>query len=164
MCVLEIGGSMSSKHRKNKTRRDHIRRLLSISVFVLGILSFSHTGFAVDFPSVKAQSDTDDILDNYRAYLDFVVAVGRQTDSSNTQKLEKRFAELEKRNPEGAARFLKGLRVELLDKAERLGRSYGRISSSQSEMRKWVSRFMKDWAREADEHLFRTASSELARK
>jgi hypothetical protein len=158
---------------KTKTQKmSKIKKVLPVILIFIGLFSFSNNGYGANerelastaFPRIKVAYDTDDILEDYQPYLNFVVDIGKQADPASTQKLIKSFSELQKRNPESAARFLKGLRFEMLEKAERLGRVEARISSSSTEMRKWVNRFMKDWAREADEHLFRVNSSQLARK
>lgn len=158
--------------KRNNLKSSKIKKVIPVVFILIGLVSFSHNGYAASerelassaFPRVKVAYETDDILEDYQPYFDFVVSIGKQADPSSTQKLIRSFNELQKRNPESAARFLKGLRFEMLEKAERLGRTEAKISSSSSEMRKWVNRFMKDWAREADEHLFRVNSSQLARK
>lgn len=148
-----------------RSRKSHLKKLISVTTIVLGIVSLSKNGYAAtSFPSVRIVRDTSDILKNYQPYLDFITQIGNQVDSASTGKMLASFTELKRRNPEGAARFLKGLRFEMVDKAERMGQREEKLSSSSPEIRNWVRKFIKEWAREADEHLYRVYSSQIARK
>jgi len=152
------GGAMGS-------RRKHFKKFISVTTILLGIVSLSKTGYATSsFPLVRTVRDSSDILKNYQPYFDFVVQIGNQVDSTSTRKMVASFVELKKRNPEAAARFLKGLRFEMMDKAERMGRRQDGLTASNPELQKWVGRFIRDWAREADEHLYRVYSSQIAKK
>ncbi|NBX75416.1 MAG: hypothetical protein EBQ92_02595 [Proteobacteria bacterium] len=148
-----------------RSKKNHLKKFVSITTILVGLASLSTNGYAATaFPNVRTVRDTSDILDNYQPYLDFVVRVGNEVDASSTRKMVASFTELKKRNPEAAARFLKGLRFELVDKAERMGRRTVSLTSQNPEMQKWVGRFIKEWAREADEHLYRVTSSQIAKK
>jgi hypothetical protein len=149
----------------SSSKKISVRKVVTFSAAVLlGLFSFSSTGYAEKFPSSRAARDTSDILDYYQTYLDFVLQVGRNQDAESTNRLEKTFAKLKKSNPEAAARFLKGLRFEMVDKAERMGRREVSLNANNSELRKWVGRFISDWAREADEHWYRVYSSQIAKR
>lgn len=142
-----------------------INQIISALTLVLGMVTLSKTGYAGSaFPHVSPARDSQEILKRYQPYLDFVVQVGRKADVASTQRMESKFLELKKRNPEGAARFLKGLRFEMIDKAQRMGQQEGALTSQNPELIRWVGKFMGQWAREADEHLYRVYSSQLARK
>mgnify|MGYP000947049252 CR=1 FL=1 len=114
------------------------------------------------FPRVSTVRDTDDILEEYPVYLQYVAEIGKRTDAPNTTRLLQIYSKLQKRSPENAARFLKGLRFEMIQKAELIGLSSQSLSTSNPKMRSWVGRFMKEWVREADEQLFRTYSNAIA--
>ncbi len=87
-----------------------------------------------------------------------------ETDEATAKRLAHTFENLKRRNPEGAARFLKGLRFEMVQKLELLGASPAQVSTRTPVYRKWVSRWMKEWLREADEHLFRAVALEATKK
>jgi len=148
-----------------RSNKNHLKKFVSITTILLGIASLSTTGYAsTAFPMVRTVRDSSDILNQYQPYFDFVVRIGNEVDASSTRKMIASFTELKKRNPEAAARFLKGLRFELMDKAERMGRREVSLTSQNPEIQKWVGRFIKEWAREADEHLYRVYSSQIAKK
>ena len=152
-----IGGDMKKRNR--------IHQIISALTLFLGMVTLSRTGYAASaFPSASMARESQDILNKYQVYLDFVIQVGRKVDLASTQRMESKFLELRKRNPEGAARFLKGLRFEMVDKAQRMGRQEGALNTQNPELIRWVGRFMNHWAREADEHLYRVYSSQLAKK
>lgn len=118
-----------------------------------------------NFPLVDTERSTNDILDSYPAYLKFVVEVGKDIDRAQALKLAKIYDSLKKKNPRGAALFLKGLRFEMIQKVELMGKDPRTLSSSNPELRRWIGRYLVEWVREADEHLFRAYSasrSELA--
>ena len=137
-----------------------------IKLILLGAITFLlSTGTAygsLRFPVVSVERSTDGILDSYTDYLKFAVEVGKDTDRESAQKLIKIFDVLKKRNPRGAALFLKGLRFEMIQKIELMGIEPQEISSSNAIMRRWIGKYMKEWVREADEHLFRAQSASKA--
>lgn len=141
----------------------------SVKLLLLGAITFllsTGTAFGVNtsvrFPVLETERSTNDILESYPAYLKFVVEVGKDLDRDNAAKLVKLFDSLKRKNPRGAALFLKGLRFEMVQKVELMGREPKEISSSNPEYRKWVARYLKEWVREADEHLFRAYSASKA--
>lgn len=107
------------------------------------------------FPKTREVSDVEDVLKVYAPYLRFVEVVGKKTDAESTVRLVRIFDALRKRDPRGAARFLKGLRFEMTQKLEFMGVATAAITSDTPEIRQWVGRFVKVWQREADELLFR---------
>lgn len=134
-------------------------------LFSLGALSAARVDSSVrtissvkSFPVVSATNDQDDILRAYPVYLRFVLEVGNKVDTRTAHKLAETYTALEKRYPEAAARFLKGLRFEMVQKLELMGASPRTISSSSPEMKRWVGKFLKEWLREADEALFRAVT------
>lgn len=160
----ENGGAMQTFSTESK-RKKKIKKIISALTFIVGMVTLSNTGYAaMAFPNVGTARDTQEMLKRYQVYLEFVVQIGRTSDLASTQRMEAKFAELKRRNPEGAARFLKGLRFELLDKAQRLGKQETILNTQNAELIRWVGRFMGQWAREADEHLYRVYSSQLAKK
>jgi len=110
------------------------------------------------FPAVKSVFDTDEMLSDYQAYMNFVCEIGKRVDARNTRRLIKVYSSLRRRSPEKAALFLKGLRFEMISKADLMGVETSNLSTQTPEMRRWVARYMKEWVREADEHLFRSLS------
>lgn len=132
-------------------------------LFFLGLFSFVPAFAVSSLPRVSQESDVDDILESYPAYLHFVVDVGREVDNANTKRLVRIYQTLRKKSPAGAARFLKGLRFEVVQKVELLGVNPDRVHSRTPEMRRFVGRYMKEWVREADEHLFRSISTQITR-
>jgi hypothetical protein len=65
---------------------------------------------------------------------------------------------------EAAARFLKGLRFEMVQKVELMGVAPQSLNTHTPEMRRWVKRFLPDWVREADEQWFRAATKSAIAK
>ena len=53
---------------------------------------------------------------------------------------------------------MKGLRFELVQKVELMGKDSREISTSNPIYRRWIQKYLKEWVREADEHLFRSYS------
>jgi len=137
-----------------------------IKLILLGAVTFLlSTGTAygtLRFPVVSLERSTDGIIDSYTDYLKFALEVGRESDRESAQKLVKIFEVLKKKNPRGAALFLKGLRFEMVQKIELMGIEPSEISSSNAIMKRWVGKYMKEWVREADEHLFRSQSASKA--
>ena len=130
--------------------------------FVLMVL-MSLSAQAARFPNLRATHDQGDILDDYPAYLTFVLEIGRQVDISTAKRLETTYSNLRKRSPQGAARFLKGLRFELVQKLEFMGLPPSDASTSNQTLRRWVAKWQREWLREADEHYFRSFTP-VARK
>lgn len=118
----------------------------------------SRSPSSLSFPQVETERDSSDILASYPAYLKFVVEVGKDVDHSSTARLVKIFESLKRRSPKGAALFLKGLRFELVQKVELMGKDSREISTSNPIYRRWIQKYLKEWVREADEHLFRSYS------
>lgn len=138
----------------------------SIKVLLIGAITFllsTGTAYgAVKFPIVNIERSADGILDSYTDYLNFAVEVGRETDRENATKLVKIFEVLKRKSPRGAALFLKGLRFEMIQKIELMGREPHEISSTNPVIKRWVGKYIKEWVREADEHLFRAQSASKA--
>lgn len=111
---------------------------------------------SMGFPSVNDASDEDEILKSYPAYLNFVLDISRETDARNAKRLNDLYQRLVRINPPGAARFLKGLRFEMVEKLELSGMNPAQATTRNPEMRRWVTKFLRDWTREADENLFRS--------
>jgi hypothetical protein len=120
---------------------------------------FSRDLSSLKFPIVETESSTGEILDAYQAYFKFVIDIGKDVDRANAAKLSRLYETLKRKNPHGAALFLKGLRFEMVEKVELMGRDPRDISSSSPEIRKWIAKYLKEWVREADEHLFRYYSA-----
>lgn len=111
---------------------------------------------SLPFPRHRGTKDVDDILSDYPDYLRFVMEIGKDVDPATTQKLGATYTSLRKRDPKGAARFLRGLRFEMVQKLEFLGTSHASVTTSTPVVRQWVRRYLKEWHREADEYLFRS--------
>lgn len=147
--------------------------LLSLAAMLAGLLSLSGTNglgrelrepMSIQFPQHKLTSDMGDILSDYPDYLKFVLEIGRVTDGRSASLLAKKYAQLRQRNPELAARFLRGLRFEMVQKLEFVGGTNARITTDTPFMRNWVTKFIREWAREADEYLYRSYGAQLARR
>ena len=108
-----------------------------------------------NFPSVSVTYDTDEMLERYPVYLDFVLSIGKATEPEYSKKLANTYAALRKKDPRGAARFLKGLRFELVHKLELVGMNPAHVTTATPAVRMWVTRYIKAWYREADEYLFK---------
>lgn len=110
---------------------------------------------SLPFPRHASITDERDVLNEYVDYLKFVQVIGRDVDPSTAKNLQVTFEKLRKRDSRGAARFLRGLRFEMVQKLEFLGASPAQVSTSTPVIRQWVKRYLKEWHREADEYLFR---------
>jgi len=121
---------------------------------------------AMSFPIAAVTSDQDDILKEYPAYLSFVLEVGRDVDHASAVRLGSLYARLKTRSPQDTARFLKGLRFEMAHKLQLMGANPQSITTQNPTIRRWVGRYIKEWSRECDEHLYRSyaRSAQLARK
>lgn len=153
--------------KKNQRVMFYIKNLFAVFFVVVGMFMVVTPAFAASaLPQISNTNDTDKILQNYTQYLRFVTEVGQHVDRNNTHKLIKIYNVLKRRNHNSAALFLKGLRFEIVQKVELMGVDPDRISTNTPEIRRWVSKYMREWVREADEHLFRVLSTpraELAR-
>ncbi len=119
---------------------------------------------AMEFPKVREQSDVDDIIDDYQVYLKYVLEVGSQTNRKQAQRLDVLFRELKRRDEGQAARFLRGLRFEMVQKLEMSGMSPTSASTNNAHIRSWVNRFLPIWVRECDEYLFRARTNAIAKR
>lgn len=108
------------------------------------------------FPTYDRTSDVDDILDDYPAYLRFVVEASR--NNPRAQQLQRDYEKLAKVNPRGAAIFLKTLRSEMVHKLQLMNLPARRVSSADPRIRDWVEKFLPEWNREVEEHLFRATA------
>ncbi|MFM8315980.1 MAG: hypothetical protein ACKOA8_17005 [Deltaproteobacteria bacterium] len=117
---------------------------------------------SLQFPLVETERSTDDILDSYPVYLKFVIEVGQNVDRAKASRLVKVFELLKRKNPKGAALFLKGLRFEMIQKVDLMGKDPRDITTSTPEYRRWIAKYLNEWVREADEHLFRAYSASHA--
>jgi hypothetical protein len=152
-----------SKGQKVSQRTKWLFILVGSAILQFGMMSSAFAG--PGFPQVKSVFDTDDILERYEVYLSFVTQIGRDVDRNNTQRLLKIYSSLKRRSPDHAATFLKGLRFEMISKADLMGADSDALTNRNPELRRWVGRYMKEWVREADEHLFRSfTNASLARK
>ena len=136
---------------------------VAAATFFLVGAADSQTGFpserdvaSLNFPTYESTSDEGEILGEYPAYLNFVLEIGKNVDHKTASRLAQIYVKLRKKSPVGAARFLKGLRFEMVTKLELMGASPQSITTQTPVIRHWVGRYMKDWLREADEHLFRS--------
>lgn len=116
------------------------------------------------FPIHKATSDVDDIMDDYPEYLQFALEIGRDVNPSTARQIQERYARLAKANEALAARFLKGLRFEMIQKMELAGLSPKRVDTNNSTMRRWVQKYIGAWLREVDEYQFRAYAQAVAKK
>lgn len=178
--VYRDGGLLTSQTMAFPLQKIQSLSWTAVVVFALAILATSSSGTASiwtlfgdnegaertlssTFPQISSEDDTSDILRSYPAYLAFVLDVGRRTDANTAHRLEDTYGALRKRYPDAAAQFLKGLRFEMVAKLELMGASPSSVSSTSPEMRRWVTKFMRDWVREADEHLFRAVAANKGR-
>jgi phytoene dehydrogenase-like protein len=122
-----------------------------------------HLDTLLRLPNHPTTNDVGDILEQYKDYLNFVVEAGRATNPGVAKKLEEKYAALEKADRTLAARFLRGLRFEILQKVELTGMAPGSVTTALPGVRRWVDRFLAVWLREADEYLFRAKAGRIAR-
>lgn len=106
-------------------------------------------------PDLPRYQDDDDVLDNYPAYLSFVIALGTRYNSKLAKGLEAKYASLRQRDPRGAANFLRGLREEILHKLLLSNIPVQRATVSNPVIKKLVRDYLGEWYHEADEYLFR---------
>lgn len=141
-----------------------VTRGVAVATFAFFLVGATDTGMSspferdvasLGFPTYESTSDEGEILGDYPAYLNFVLEIGKNIDHSTASRLAQTYVKLRKKSPVGAARFLKGLRFEMITKLELMGASPQNINTQTPEIRRWVGRYIKEWLREADEHLFR---------
>ncbi len=123
-------------------------------VFSIFLSAKASAGVRV-FPQIEETQDTEDILDTYPDYLRFALAVAKQVEPKAADRLHRNYQKLIKYDPTAAARFLKSLRFEMDHKVGLMGKAPSQVTTQSPEIRRWVRRFAGEWAREADEHLFR---------
>ncbi len=116
------------------------------------------------FPNHPVTNDVGDILETYPDYLKFVVEAGKATNAPLAKRLEEKYAALEKADRGLAARFLRGLRFEMVQKLELTGLANRGVTTAQPGVRRWVGRFLGIWLREADEYMFRARAGKIARR
>lgn len=133
-----------------------------------GLLSAASLGWrdpaSRPFPNVGKTDDADDMIKEYKPYLEFVATVGEGVDPRTTKVLKAKWADLHKRDRTGAARFLKLLKFEMDQHLQLTGGSSKRMHSDSPAVRAWVKRYIKDWSREVDEHLFRGYALRMSAK
>ena len=132
----------------------------SITLFavLLSLVPIAAWGQPLKFPRVAVREGTEQILQAYSPYLDFVLQIGGQDKGSDARALSHAFVALKQQDPIGAAHFLKGLRFEMLHKLEIEGLSPEEATGQNATLRNWVGRFLSTWTREADEQLFRAVT------
>jgi hypothetical protein len=138
-------------------------------LLILGFLTSSEVKAergpaSIEFPRHKATSDVGDIMDDYPEYLQFVLSIGRDVNPKVAAQIEERYSKLRKADERLAARFLKGLRFEMIQKLELSGLSPKRVSTSTPVMRKWVAKYLPAWLREVDEYQFRAYAFAMAKR
>lgn len=143
---------------KTITMKNLVLKFAVVSVFL------SSVSFAGNLPVVSSVSEDSEMLEAYLPYLQFVMEVGREVDANNANKLARIYGNLKKRSPGGAALFLKGLRFEMIQKADLMVQGQSHISSRTPEYRRFVAKYLHEWVREADEHLFRSYASQIAKR
>lgn len=116
------------------------------------------------YPRHPRLRDEDDILEQYRDYLVFIVSIARNGNASQARDLMDQFQKLQRESPMHAARFLKGLKLEMDQKIELLGLVPSRTYSSNPRLRPFVAKFMPVWLREVDEARFRAYTDKLIAK
>lgn len=115
-------------------------------------------------PNVDSSNDADDIVQNYEVYFQFIVDAGKRIDRRRTEQMVQAYQKLRKTDLNGAARFLKGLRYELIHKLNLTGTSHSRFNTHSRYVQKWVKRFLPEWSREIDEQYYRSYARYVARK
>ncbi len=153
------------------TNAKRIGKTWGVLAIGLGVLSLAQTNVfsnrqpnTMEFPKVGEQSDLSNILDDYPAYLKYVLEVGGQTNRKQASRLDYLFRELKRKDEAQAARFLRGLRFEMHQRLEMSGLASDKASTNNTAMRQWVTRFLPIWTREADEYLFRAKTNALVKR
>ena len=93
---------------------------------------------SMPFPQAREYQDVEDVLEYYPTYLAFVVKIGKTFDSKLTHRIAAAFLQLKKQDPESAAKFLKSLRFEIIQKQEIVTGT----RSNSSELRVWIHRYL----------------------
>lgn len=138
--------------------------ILFLGSFAIHDGGSNRTLSSASFPRIENTSDIDDINASFPAYLEFVTAIGRQGDKKTADRLQATYSRLRARDKVGSARFLRGLRFELLQKLELLGLSEESVTTNHPAFRKWVAKYLPVWLRECDEYLFRSYTASLTRR
>ncbi len=144
------------------------KRISGLFVVGLGLVlvgastpAVERTTASMAFPLHKSTSDVDDIIEEYSDYLTFILSIARSENASMARQIEERFSRLKRADEKQAARFLKGLRFEMIQKLELTGLSARRVSTDTPAIRKWVAKYMAAWLREVDEYQFRAYTASL---
>ena len=138
---------------------------LALSMMVAGSApSVERDTASMAFPLYKSTSDVGDIMDDYPAYLQFALTIGRDVNAPVARQIEERFMKLKRADEKLAARFLKGLRFEMIQKLELVGMSPKRVTTENATMRKWVAKYLPAWLREVDEYQFRAFAASIAKR
>lgn len=143
------------------------KRLVGLATFValgLSMGTIDRQTASMAFPNYKATTDVGDIMDDYPAYLQFALTIGRDVNAPVARQIEERYMKLKRADEKLAARFLKGLRFEMVQKLELVGLSPRRVTTDNAVMRKWVAKYMGAWLREVDEYQFRAYATTLAKR
>ncbi len=162
---------MNSFHKNTGTQKtDNLTRNgLAITAFLILLLGVSGIQAlqpdsdwierrisSLPFPRFEATKDEGNILSEYPEYLRFVLEIGKDVDPTTSKQLGKTYDILRKKDSRGAARFLRGLRFEMVQKLELMGTSPQSVNTGNPAIRAWVRRYLASWYREADEYLFRS--------
>ncbi len=116
------------------------------------------------FPLYKNTSDVGDIMDDYPAYLNFALTIGKDVNPGMAKQISERFTRLKRADEKYAARFLKGLRFEMIQKLELTGLSPKRVTTENPTLRRWVAKYIGAWLREVDEYQFRAFAASIAKR
>lgn len=119
---------------------------------------------SMQFPRHKATNDVGDIMDDYQDYLNFALTIGKRENPTVARQIEERYFRLKNADEKLAARFLKGLRFEMMQKLELVGLPPKRVTTETPVMRRWVAKYMGLWLREVDEYQFRAFATSLAKR
>lgn len=138
--------------------------LSSVAVLDRASASEERNPDSMAFPHQANTSDVGDILESYPAYLRYVLDIGREVDHGTAQRLDQAYAQLRAKDPTSAARFLKGLRFEMVQKLEMIGLSEEAATTRNATMRRWVARYLPAWYRECDEYLFRSRVAAVTKR
>jgi hypothetical protein len=139
-----------------------VSRAILTFVFSLFLMGPVYAGSS--FPDVDDVRGSKAMNEQYVAYLQFVLAMGSTLDARQAKVLEDTFSKLKAKSPDDAAKFLKGLRYELVQKLSMMGAAPEQVSTRNTEMQRYVRATLPLWTREADEYLFRAATNSLAKR
>lgn len=107
-------------------------------------------------PRLEALNDDKEILEAYPAYLTFVYQMGQSLDKEYSEKFKDSYLKLYDTETRLAARFLKGVRYEILQYLQTRNLSLEEASLKNRRFSKWLTRYLRVWVREADELRFRS--------